>query len=71
MGHPPSIQEELAALDKLDKLAASFHHNLSNNVDDRNLFVRSIVADLLTAITFARSDVKWRRLDIQRGEYDR
>lgn len=71
MKHPASIVDELAALEKLDKLCSAFHHNVSNNIDDRNLFVRSIVADILTAITFARSDIKWRRIDIGRGEYDR
>ena len=70
MKHPTHIQDELAALSKLDKLCAAFHHNLSDNIDDRNLFVRSVLADLLTAITFARSDIKWRRIDIERGEYN-
>ena len=71
MKHPAAIMEELEALSKLDKLCSSFHHNVSSNIDDRNLFVRSIVADLLTALTFARSDIKWRRIDIERGEYER
>ena len=70
MKHPPSIQDELAALNVLDKLIAAAHHNISENVDDRNLFVRSIIADILTALTFARSDIKWRRLDIDRGDYE-
>lgn len=71
MKHPTWIKEELEALNVLEKLVAAMHHNVSENVDDRAFAVRGIIADVLTALTFARSDIKWRKVDIERGLYER
>lgn len=70
MKHPKSIVAELAALERLDILLKSQHHNLELFRDDGVRSVLAALADALNGIENARNDIRWRIYNIQRGDYE-
>ena len=70
MRHPKAIQAELAALERLDILLKSQHHNLKLFRDNGTPSLLAALADGLNGIEAARNGIRWRIYNIQRGDYE-